>query len=146
MKIFVAHNVTDEATKSRRRQALGQLLERLRASGATVCDPEETTIPRNEYAARFKYCLEQIATADALVVDASERLGLGVGAEMMFARERDISVFVVCPLGSYYRRPIPDEGSDSEWLHPFIHGLATKVFGSVDECAAEIQDLRTSRQ
>ncbi|HZR67439.1 MAG TPA: hypothetical protein VFB01_00155 [Burkholderiales bacterium] len=138
MKVFVAHNVTHHIEGTARGETLAALLARLRESGLDVCDPEETTIPHDQYADRFEYCLREIASSDVLIVEATDRLGLGVGAEMMFAKQRQISVYVICPGDSYYKRPLSRPDGNAEWLHPFIYGLSTKVFGSVDECIAEI--------
>jgi len=145
IKVFVAHNVTGAVKDGVREASLVALLEQLKQTGVVVCDPEETAIPPEDYAARFSYCLDEIRSSDAVVVDASKRLGLGVGAEMMFAKQLDISVFVICPTDSYYRRSKPADDGAHEWFHPFIYGLATKVFGSTKECSAAIEVLSASR-
>lgn len=138
MKVFVAHNVTQHTQGTPKGAVLFALLEALRRAGVSVCDPEETVIPHDDFVARFHYCMNEISTADVIVVEASGRLGLGVGAEMMFAKQCRIPIFAICPRESYYRKTVRKAEVDAVWLHPFIYGLATKVFSSVDECVAEI--------
>lgn len=143
MKIYIAHSFDDAgegfALRNRPNAPISTFLRAIETIPLVVCDPAETPIPVSDYVGRFEYCLAQIEQSEVLVVDASNRLGLGVGAEMMFAKNRGIPVFAICPNGSHYRRNAEIE--IAEWVHPFIYGLATKIFGSFDECAEALNVL-----
>jgi hypothetical protein len=140
MKVYLAHNLTsspvaDDASGDR----IGQIAAALEAVGVSVCDPAKTEVPTHNFSDRFDFCLGEIRTSNVLLVDASTRVGLGVGAEMMYARERCIPVFVICPPHSFYRaQRTGSDGQTYDWIHPFIHGLSTRLFDSESDCIAAI--------
>lgn len=140
MKVYFAHSFEHMGQGARLSTSdnpkLLAFLSVLNTSQIAVIDPAENNIPATDPEARFKFCLREIEGSDVLVVDASNRLGIGVGAEMMFAKIRKMQIFVICPDQSYYRKHI--SMIEDSWIHPFIHGLSSKVFLSFDECAREL--------
>src|SRR3989442_823927 len=100
MKLYFAHSFAgqdDALLRDSRNSALLNFLRNLREQRTTIVDPAETSVPASDYKRRFSYCLEQIKLCDALVVDATCTLGVGVGAELMFAKLNGLPIFVVCP-------------------------------------------------
>ncbi|MCX6797981.1 MAG: hypothetical protein NTX66_02055 [Candidatus Falkowbacteria bacterium] len=94
-----------------------------------IFDPNESKILGGDTDSRFgKDCL-QVLSSDFLVADLREKRGLGVGAEMMLAKDKRIPVISVCPAGSHYQRPIVfHEGTVSpEWIHPFVRSLSDAI-------------------
>jgi hypothetical protein len=84
----------------------------------------------------------QLRNADFIVVDARERRGIGVGVEMMAARQFNKPVLVVCPSNSHYRRDRLDyrESVVANYLHPHLCSLADVVledFSSAGRWIAE---------
>ncbi len=80
----------------------------------------------------------QVFSADAVFVDARDRRGLGVGAEMMWAKFNKIPVVSLAPLGSHYNKASTSLlGVEvSSWVHPFIEGLSDQIVASLEEGAA----------
>lgn len=77
----------------------------------------------------------QVFSADAVFVDARDRRGLGVGAEMMWAKFNRIPVVSLAPLGSHYHKAstsLLGVEVDS-WVHPFIEGLSDQIVSSLEE-------------
>lgn len=147
MKVYLAHSFDEERQSQALRDSsdpsiLG-FLEDLRKLSIVVCDPAETSVPKNDYNGRFRFCISQIQHSDALIVDATNKLGVGVGAEMMLANSLKIPVLTIAPLSSYYRK-MPSL-NDDEWIHPFIHGLSNEIFNSFDHCAAALRSLIQQR-
>ncbi len=144
MRLYIAHSISGEGDRGALRDRddgdVIAFLKQLQRASISICDPAETFIPESDYLARFNYCLDQIRRSDVLLADASHRLGLGVGAEMMFAKLHDVLIFTICPDESYYRKS--SELANNEWIHPFIFGLSSKIFRSFDECANELCSLR----
>lgn len=149
LKVYLAHSFDDlgqdAMQPSDHTRCLEGFFRKMEESDVTVLDPENTTIPWSEYQRRFKYCLDEIRNSDVLIVDATSKLGIGAGAEMMYAQKLDIKIFAICPECSHYRKPVPGQPIETEWIHPFIHGLATRIFGSFDECTQELTELSRVR-
>lgn len=80
----------------------------------------------------------QVFSADAVFVDARDRRGLGVGAEMMWAKFNRIPVVSLAPLGSHYNKAATSLlGVEvNSWVHPFIEGLSDQIVSSLEEAAA----------
>ena len=69
--------------------------------------------------------MTQVFCSDIVFVDARERRGLGVGAEMMWAKLNKLPVITLAPRDSHYHKshttlldvPVKD------WIHPFVESL-----------------------
>jgi hypothetical protein len=144
MRIYVAHSFEGNdfaACRLANDPDCSSFLNRLKKQNVEVIDPASSLISRTLPGDRFKYCLNAVASADAVVVLARSRLGIGVGAEMMYAHMHDIRVYVVCPMDSYYRTLYEGEAV----IHSFVYGLSTEVFCTLDACADAIENLVSSR-
>jgi len=94
-----------------------------------IFDPNESKMLDGDSDARFgKDCL-QVTSSNFIVVDLREKRGLGVGAEMMLAKEKGIPVISVCPPNSHYQRSITFHTgvSNPEWIHPFVRSLSDAI-------------------
>lgn len=81
--------------------------------------------------------MAQVYCADLVFVDARERRGLGVGAEMMWAKVNDIPVITLAPHNTHYHK---DEvillGEKlTDYVHQFVASLSDAVVESVEEGA-----------
>jgi hypothetical protein len=144
MKVYIAHSFHSYGPTTRLRDRndpdLVRFFSRLSEVSIDVLDPAETPLPACESRARFDYCIRELGSADVLVVDATDRLGVGAGAEMMYARVNGIRTVSVCPAPSYYRRSnVVDK---QEWVHPFIDSLSTTLVASFEECATLLIEIR----
>lgn len=81
--------------------------------------------------------MTQVFSADFVFVDARDRRGLGVGAEMMWAKMNRIPLICLSPEGSHYHKSktsllgVEVEG----WVHPFVESLSDAVVSSLEEGA-----------
>ena len=85
----------------------------------------------------------QVYNSDLLFVDARERRGLGVGAEMMFAKFYKIPIITLSPKNSHYRKEnakVLDKKLDF-WTHPFISALSDEIVENIHEAANEIKNI-----
>lgn len=141
MKVYLAHSFDRGADTRPLRESADPAVRRfvlaLIECGALIIDPADALILARPHE-RFSYCLQQISESQALVVDARCRLGLGVGAEMMFAHQRGIPVLSVLPSHSYYSGWNSD---GSRIIHAFVAGLSSSILLSFDDCFAELQIL-----
>jgi len=82
-----------------------------------------------------------VYSSDFVLVDARQRRGLGVGAEMMWAKTNKIPVIAYAPKDSHYRWSktslLGVEVKD--WIHPFIESLSDYLADNLTDAAAWIQ-------
>lgn len=85
--------------------------------------------------------MSQVFMADIVFVDARHRRGLGVGAEMMWAKFHAKPVIILAPNGTHYRKATTEIlGTPvNEYVHPFVQNLSDKIVSSVEDGAAWIQ-------
>jgi hypothetical protein len=85
----------------------------------------------------------QVFSSDIVFVDARDRRGLGVGAEMMWAKFNRTPVLVWAPKNSHYHKshttilgmPV------ANFIHPFVEGLGDKIVEDLVEGAAWIKKV-----
>ena len=80
----------------------------------------------------------QVFSSTLVLVDARGKRGLGVGAEMMFAKLNQIPVVAWAPNPSHYLRPSLEFLGQNvkDWVHPFVYSLTDYIAPSL-EAAAE---------
>lgn len=79
----------------------------------------------------------QVSCSDFVFVDARERRGLGVGAEMMWAKFHKLPIITLAPKNSHYHKshtnllnvPLKD------WVHPFVESLSDVLVETLYEGA-----------
>jgi hypothetical protein len=109
-----------------------------------LLNPAKTSIRRQDYRANFGCDLHLVTRSDVLLVDLREERGIGVGAEMMFARYVDKPVVGWIPKNSYYRRDRIEDlyGEDlTDWIHPFAYGLCDHVADDLRMACDQILEL-----
>jgi hypothetical protein len=79
--------------------------------------------------------MSQVFCSNVVFVDARDRRGLGVGAEMMWAKINQIPVVAWAPKNSHYRKDrttllgVPVEN----FIHPFVESLSDKIVDNLSE-------------
>jgi len=96
--------------------------------------------------------MTQVYCCDAVFVDARERRGLGVGAEMMWAKMHDIPIITYAPKNSHYRKEeVHLLGQTvNDWVHPFVECLSDEIVEDLDQaivwlkrfCSGELTDIK----
>lgn len=108
-----------------------------------IFDPNESKILGTTSSPRFgKDCL-QVTSSNFIIVDLREKRGLGVGAEMMIAKQREIPVIVVCPPESHYKRSMIFHNGvkNPEWVHPFVELLSDAIVENFTEAGEWIKQF-----
>jgi hypothetical protein len=89
--------------------------------------------------------MTQVFCSDVVFVDARDRRGLGVGAEMMWAKFHKIPVVTLAPKNSHYNKSkttlldVPVEN----WIHPFVESLSDAIVNNLSEGALWIKRFIT---
>lgn len=87
--------------------------------------------------------MTQVFCSHVVFVDARDRRGLGVGAEMMWAKMNKIPVVTWAPKDSHYSKTkttiLGVEVDD--FIHPFVYGLSDKIVDKLEEGALWIEKM-----
>lgn len=85
----------------------------------------------------------QVFSCDVVFVDARDRRGLGVGAEMMWAKFNEIPVVTLSPKDSHYNKSETTLLSVAveNWTHPFVEALSDKIVEDIYEGAQWIEEV-----
>jgi hypothetical protein len=117
------------------------------ANGAAPCDvvflnPDDPITDPGNTLGQFGRDMYQVLIATAVIVDARERRGLGIGVEMAAAATVGTPVIVVAPHNSKYRCDLLEYRGVTveDYVHPHVASLATVV---VDDFAAAGARLAT---
>lgn len=73
--------------------------------------------------------MTQVFCSDVVFVDARDRRGLGVGAEMMWAKSHKIPVVTLAPKDSHYNKSKTTllDVAVEDWVHPFVESLSDAI-------------------
>jgi len=89
--------------------------------------------------------MTQVFCSDIVFVDARNRRGLGVGAEMMWAKLHKIPIVTLAPKDSHYNKSQTTLlGTYVEhWIHPFVESLSDAIVENLTEGALWIRKFLT---
>ncbi len=121
------------------RQLLQKLLPEFKIS---FLNPDLRTDDLSDQRSVFGRDMLQIYSSDLVFVDARDRRGLGVGAEMMWAKHNRIPVLTLSPKDSHYNKTstmllgVPVQN----WVHPFVESLSDGIVSDLQEGARWIKE------
>ncbi len=99
-----------------------------------ILNPNSVTVPKYLMKERFQADIDMLKQSNAVIVDARTKKGLGIGAEMVIARQTGIPVLTLCPRGGEYRGTMVDtDGKEREWVHPFVFELSDQIFDTLPD-------------
>lgn len=101
-----------------------------------ILNPATFAIKRSDSFGNFGGDMYLVHESDFIVVDARDKKGLGIGAEMVAAKYYHLPVVCLCPYDSYYKkRFLPNVyGEDiHNWTHPFITGLSDYIAETIED-------------
>lgn len=89
----------------------------------------------------------QVFSSDLVFVDARHRRGLGVGAEMMWAKVNRIPVVTLAPKDTHYSKTQTSLlGVEvANWVHPFVESLSDHIAEDLSDGARWIRDAMNGR-
>jgi len=85
----------------------------------------------------------QVFSSDIVLVDARDRRGLGVGAEMLWAKTNSIPVISLSPINSHYNKESTSllDVEVKNWIHPFIESLSDVIVENLDDAILWIEKI-----
>lgn len=134
-KIQKAHEEPNETYWTEKEQRI--LREHLCPLAVHFLNPAIRTDDLSDQRSVFGRDMTQVFTADVILVDARDRRGLGVGAEMMWAKMNQKPVVTFAPKGSHYHKESTSllGVNVKGWIHPFVESLSDLVAESLQEAA-----------
>lgn len=114
------------------------LIKELYPCKLTFLNPATRTDDLSDQKSVFGRDMTQVFFADVILVDARERRGLGVGAEMMWAKMNHIPVLTLAPKNTHYQKnEVKLLGVRVEnWVHPFVESLSDAIIINLEEAAS----------
>ncbi len=109
-------------------------------------NPDDPAKDLNDVPALFGRDMYQVMTADAVIVDARERRGIGIGIEMMATRIFGTLLVAVTPLDTYYRmNNVAYRGSSvSSYVHPHLAILADVITDTFEAAGEWLRNNRAN--
>lgn len=86
-----------------------------------------------------------VSSCDLVFVDARDRRGIGVGAEMMWAKVHHIPVLTWAPIDSFYHQSSATvlNITVKDWVHPFVYALSDQIVHDLAEGITWIKKFLT---
>jgi hypothetical protein len=109
-------------------------------------NPDDPAADMTDTAALFGRDMYQVKAADAIIVDARERRGIGIGIEMLASRVVGSFLVVVVPPNTYYRQKnVTYRGSTVEdYVHPHLAILADGIVETFEQAGAWLRDHKAN--
>ena len=145
--IYLAGNIQKGHEKESRLVWTQDDIEALRAGcpgiEITFLNPASRSDDLSDQKSVFGRDMTQVALSDFVFVDARERRGLGVGAEMMFAKMRGTPVISWASKDTHYQKSSLTylEQTIENWVHPFVESLSDAVVSDMREAATAITSI-----
>jgi hypothetical protein len=110
-------------------------------------NPDDPITDVSNTLGQFGRDMYQVMVAGAIIVDARERRGIGIGVEMAAASAMGTPVVIVAPRNSQYRA---DELSYrgvtvKNYIHPHVSSLAAVLVEDFEEAGAVLASVATGR-
>lgn len=127
------HEKTDESYWTEEDMRL--IEQSLNEYAVSFLNPAFRTDDLSDQRSVFGRDMVQVFSSNLVFVDARDRRGLGVGAEMMWAKVNKIPVITWAPQNSHYHKSQTTllGVSVANWIHPFVEGLSDKVVENLTE-------------
>jgi hypothetical protein len=109
-------------------------------------NPDDPITDPGNFLGQFGRDLYQVMVATAVIVDARERRGLGIGVEMAAAATLGVPVIVVAPRNSKYRCDLLEYRGVTveDYIHPHVASLAAAVVDDFTSAGRELAKLSKS--
>jgi hypothetical protein len=123
-----------------------QVREGAAPSGIIFLNPDDPITDATNTLGQFGRDMFQVMTATAVVVDARERRGIGIGVEMAAAASLGTPIVVVAPRNTLYRQDsLQYRGTTvHDYVHPHIACLATSIVDDFIEAGKVVAELPTT--
>ncbi len=120
---------------------LQELRQHLTKKEISFLNPAFRTDDLSDQISVFGRDMTQVFCADVVLVDARDRRGLGVGAEMMWAKVHNIPVVTWAPSETHYHKSKTTIlGIEvKNFIHPFIDALSDQIVSTLAEAALFIE-------
>lgn len=120
------------------------ILQEIVGSSSMLLNPAYSPISRADPLTNFGCDVFLVAASQAVVVDLRRAKGIGVGAEMMLARQMGIPVVGWLPSSSPYRKAVVTNvfGEDlRDWVHPFVAALCVEWHDTLELVGIHAKEL-----
>jgi len=136
MKIYLAGKVAKGAEIGRTLDWRSEYMAKLsRYNNLEFMSPEDPGLDESKPFEIFGHDCYQVREADIILINASEKLGVGTAQEMVIAKYFNKYVFSILPKDTHHRRSNLQMHAVlvKDWIHPFIYSMSDMIFESLDD-------------
>lgn len=140
MKIFLSGNISKISGDTLNSSWVSTKEEEIKAkikADVEIINPNSMILPNFDGTRRFSVDITALLECDIVILDAVNKCGIGVGAELVLAKQYNIPVFTISPLNSHYHKII----NNREWIHSFLCELSDQIFDNLDDLCIYINYL-----
>lgn len=114
---------------------IAAIIQGLEGHDVSILNPAFRADDLSDQHSVFGRDMLQVFSSHVVFVDARDRRGLGVGAEMMWAKINKIPVVTWAPKESHYHKTEANILGTivPHFIHPFVEGLSDKIVETVEE-------------
>ncbi len=122
-----------------------EIEQALEGYGVTFLNPAFRTDDLSDQRSVFGRDMTMVYSADAVLVDVREKRGIGVGAEMMWAKVHRIPVISWAPKESHYNKTATSilGVQINNFIHPFVESLSDYVAVSLADAIQFLKNVVT---
>lgn len=122
---------------------IDQLRSALNAFDVIILNPANRDNITSDQSSVFGRDMLYVFSSDIVFVDARNRRGLGVGAEMMWAKINKIPVIIWAPKNSPYNKGemIVAGSGMNDFVHPFVNSLSDQIVETLTQGAEWIEQI-----
>jgi hypothetical protein len=119
------------------------LQENLKPYKVSFLNPAQRQDNLSDQFSVFGRDMLQVFSASVVFVDAREKRGIGVGAEMMWAKYHKIPVVTYAPKDTYYHLSTTTilDVEVHNWVHPFVESLSDCIVETIADGAEWIKKM-----
>lgn len=129
-------------TDEERRQVQAGAVEQV-----VFLNPDDPIVDATDWLGQFGRDMYQVWFASAVIVDARERRGLGIGVEIAAANAMGTPVIVVAPPEGQYRMPkLEYRGvTVANYVHPHLASLAASIVDTFEDAGRLLSEVRSAQ-
>lgn len=149
VRLYLAGKICKDASPSSQSSWRSEYARALSSlNNVVLVSPEKVNFPRSNGQMVFGFACSLIEHCDAVVVNASQKLGVGSSQEILIAKYFGKYVITVLPKGTPHRRRDvllndPYSTTSPDWIHPFLENTSDVI---IDDVSSLLHVLRENSE
>ena len=143
MKIYLAGKIPKGNEIGKTADWRADYAKALSAAGDIfILSPEDDPLDESQPLLVFGHDCAFVKQADVVVINASQKLGVGTAQEILIAKYFKKPVVSILPKDTHHRRTnlVMPAATVADWIHPFIFSTSDAVVENLDQAVLWLKD------